>query len=156
MKRIFSGSFLGMISLVLIPVYAWLAAAQQAKPPGQQPAATQHTFEELAAEANKHSFQDILNKDPDAVRNIEEIFAATSQNGLKQRIASILMRIGIRDPVYFDFLGGEARKSLAIDMPWPALYDEKTGMATAVNPAFVRWCEKHHRNQYDALEEARY
>jgi HEAT repeat protein len=149
------------VLMLVNPAFAWLGSPRQSqdqKPKSQERGSrgNQHSFEELAAEANKHSFQDILNKDPDAVRNIEEIFAATSKIELKQRIASILIRIGVRDLAYFDFLAGEARRALAIDMPWAELFDEQTGKTTGINPAFVKWCEKHHRDQYEAFEEARY
>jgi hypothetical protein len=120
------------------------------------PSTQKHSLEELAAEANKHSFQDILNKNPAAISNLEDIFAVTSQVELKQRIASILMRIGVRDSAYFDFLVGEAKKALEIDAPWGELFDDKTGKVTGINPAFLEWCRKHHRNPYEAFEEARY
>lgn len=115
-----------------------------------------HSLQELADEANKHTFANILAGNPAAVCNIEEIFEVTSQTELKERIASILMRIGVRDSVYFDFLSAQARNALASDMPWAELFDKSTGKVTGVNPAFLEWCRKHGRDQQGAFDEARY
>lgn len=117
---------------------------------------TRQTFQQLADEANKHSFTDILAGDPAAVCNIEDIFEATSQIALKERIASILMRIGVRDQVYFDFLSKQAEESLEVDAPWAELFDPNTGQVTGINPAFMLWCKKHNLTPAQVFEDARY
>src|SRR5437016_1776253 len=69
----------------------------------------------------KYSFEDLLNGKPAAVENATQIFVLTSDPNTKQRIASILLTIGLRDQVYFDYLTGEAEKAIneAESMPWP-------------------------------------
>jgi hypothetical protein len=117
---------------------------------------TRRTFQQLADEANKHSFADILAGDTAAVCNIEEIFEVTSQTELKERIASILMRIGVTDSVYFNFLGGQAEKALQGDTPWVEIFDPKTGKVTGISPAFEAWCKKHNLDPRQEFENIRY
>jgi HEAT repeat protein len=92
----------------------------------------------------KYSFEDLLKGKPEAVANTKKIFALTSDPNIKQRAASILLSIGVKDRVYFDYLTDVAKEALNNDMPWPTLYDEQGRRNDkADNPAFVVWCKKH-------------
>jgi hypothetical protein len=92
----------------------------------------------------QYSFQGLLNKNPGDVANSKVVLALTSDTATKQRIASILLSIGVKDQVYFDYLTDEAKKALAHDhdAPWPLLYDEQR-LPKSENPALVEWCKAH-------------
>ena len=108
-------------------------------------------IQELTARMKeKYTFQDLLSGKPEPVAIDEQIFALTDDVQTKRRIASILVSVGVRDQVYFDYLAAEAKKSLDSDMPWPTLYDENGRKNDrADNPAFVAWCKKHGLNPQD-------
>ena len=116
--------------------------------------------EEMAHELindKRYSFQDLLNKSPGAIANSETVFALTKETQRKQRIASILLSIGVKDRVYFDYLTDEARKALAHDhdMPWPLLYGNDWEPKGA-NPAMNEWCEKHNLPFWDMYRVSYY
>jgi predicted transcriptional regulator len=67
-----------------------------------------------------YSFADLLNKDSGAIANSKRIFALTTDAEHKQRIASILMSLGIKDRIYFDYLRAAASDALASPVPWPS------------------------------------
>lgn len=92
----------------------------------------------------KYTFEDMLGKDPGAVSNAKAIFALTNDTEIKERVASILLSVGIHDEIYFDYLTGEAKKALAHDhdTPLPFLYGEQK-LPTGANPAFNDWCKAH-------------
>jgi hypothetical protein len=127
--------------------------AGEAAPPGTEPAIRTNNNEEKAQKSlndKTYSFQDLLNKNPAAIASSKEIFALTSDTATKQRMASILLSIGVKDEVYFEYLTNEAKKALAHDhdMPWPRLYD-KQKHAKALNPALNEWCKTHNVGFWD-------
>src|SRR5579871_768635 len=125
----------------------------------QTPATNEERAQELIKD-KKYSFEDIRKRDPGAIANVEQIFILTNDARTKGRSASILLIIGVRDQIYFDYLAAEAKAALNSDMPWPTLYDEHGNKITktieTLNPAFLKWCKKHHRDPGDAFEEAYY
>lgn len=66
-----------------------------------------------------YNFQALLNKNPGDVTNSKAVFALTVDTTTKQRIASILLSIGVKDQVYFDYLTDEAKKALGHDHDMP-------------------------------------
>jgi hypothetical protein len=98
----------------------------------------------------RYPFEDLLKAKPGAVANAEQIFALTGDHELKQRMASVLVSIGVKDQVYYDYLVHAATEALNNDMPWPSMYDEHGKLnRKADNPAFVAWCKKHGLNPND-------
>jgi HEAT repeat protein len=91
---------------------------------------------------SKYKFEDLLRGDPGAVSLDKQIFALTDEAKIKRRIASILITLGIKDRVYFDYLVQEARKGLENEMPWPSAYDERGRLNKDITPAFIAWCKE--------------
>jgi hypothetical protein len=103
------------------------------------------------------TFQALLNKNSADVANSEQIFALTKDSQRKERIASILLSIGITDQNYFRYLADEAKKALAHDhdMPWPVLYGED-GVAQTLNPVLNDWCKEHQLSFQEAQNVQNY
>jgi len=91
---------------------------------------------------SKYKFEDLLRGDPGAVSLDKQIFALTDEAKIKRRIASILITLGIKDRVYFNYLVQEARKGLENEMPWPSAYDERGRLNKDITPAFIAWCKE--------------
>jgi hypothetical protein len=127
-----------------------------ASPPTVDQASRTTNDEEKADELNHlkgFTFAALLRNNPPDVANQERIFSLTRDTQQKERIASILLSLGVKDPIYFDYLTAEAKKILAHDhdIPWPEIYgdDEEPKYA---NPALNEWCEKH-RMDFGAMDD---
>ena len=128
-----------------ILVFICLAAVVcvRAQNPGK-PKTNEEKAQELIALENKtHTFEEFLSGNPEVIANEEQIFALTSDARVKRRIASILITLGIKDRVYFDYLVHEAQKGLNNEMPWPSAYDEHGRLNKDATPAFIAWCKKY-------------
>ncbi len=136
-----------------------LCACQSAHPSDRGTETDDKKAQELLHD-KRYTFEDLLAGKPETVANAKRIFALTTDARLKERFASILVSIGVKDQTYHDYLVNEARKALDEDMPWPTLYDKsgKTISKTAdtLNPAFLKWCEAHHQDPRTSFENAYY
>jgi hypothetical protein len=110
-----------------------------------------------------YTYKDLLAGKPEAVANAKKIFLLSSDPETKQKGASILLSIGIRDRIYLDYLAGESQKAMERerDMPWPILFDKDgksapPGVKQPFNPAFLDWCNKKGLNPFDANVTAHY
>jgi hypothetical protein len=130
-----------------------------------------------------YTFDDLLNRDLGAIADEKRYFARLENPKLKQRVASILLAVGVRDKIYFDYLVVAARKALNDETPWPSLYDEDGEMNTKAthpvfsewmkrqgldpsdpkfaalreyNPAFIEWCKKRNLEPNQAQYDAYY
>jgi PBS lyase HEAT-like repeat len=105
----------------------------------------------------RYKLQKLLDKNAADIANSEKVFALTRDTERKERIASILVSLGVKDPSYFDYLSAQAKKALAHDrdMPWPSLYDGN-GDSTSPNPAFIEWCDKHQLPFWDMYRVSYY
>jgi HEAT repeat protein len=130
---------------IIIAVVLCVAGISRATAQNNRTARTNdEKAQELIALENKtHTFQEFLSGNPEVVANEEQIFALTSDVKVKRRIASILITLGIKDRIYFDYLVQEAKKGLNNDMPWPSAYDERGRLNKDVTPAFIAWCKKN-------------
>lgn len=112
------------------------------------------------AHDKSHTFQDLLNREPQAVANAKEYFVLVKDPKIKQRVASVLLSIGVRQSLYLDYLTSAAKQALSNDMPWPTLYDTNGETVSktidTLNPAFLKWCESHHQYPRSAYEAAYY
>lgn len=108
----------------------------------------------------KHSFEDLLKGGPEAVAAMKRIFELTTDSNLKQRAASLLVFLKVKEPVYFDYLTQQATQALDNDMPWPTLYDKDGEKITKhvrdMNPSFLKWCDAHHLDPSDQFYNAYY
>lgn len=140
------------------------AAANDGPADSSKGSAIRTTNNEESADFLYHSqkpytHQDIVQRIPTAfnraIDDEKRLFALTDDTVLKLETASFLLSVGVKDSVYMEYLGDEARKSLAHDhdIPWPFLYEQVDSGKESVNPAFVAWC-KNRRLAFWEIEEA--
>lgn len=142
-----------LLLLVLIIVNASVGSAQR-----RDDIAKKREAEQLLN--GKYTFEQLLQREPGAISNAKRVFALTTDTEIKQRLASVLLSLGEKDPVYFDYLKQEAEHALQNDMPWPTLYDEhgakRSTTVNTLNPDFLKWCKEHHEDPASAFEAAYY
>lgn len=124
--------------------------------PAQETLGRNRSAESIDPKAQKpkqekeYIWEELLNKNPAAIENEKKYFDRVTDPKLKQRVASILVGVGVKDRIYLDYLVVAARKSLKDDTPWPTLYDEDGTMNTkATNPVFVEWMKKRGLDSND-------
>lgn len=133
---------LEMGSIIALMTFAPSTLASAPQPQSAAPAkSSEEQVRESVATEKKHTFQDLLHGDPDAVADEKKFFALATDPELKQRVASILLGIGVRDQVYRDYLEHAAREALADETPWPDRHNAE-GEPVDWNPVFLKWCEK--------------
>ncbi len=140
---------------VAVSQFVALGDAQQPQGAARDEPNEEKVRELLELNNKKHTFEDLLHGDPDAVANTQKIFALTSDPELKQRLASILLSIGVRDKVYRNYLEHAAREALADETPWPKQYDAK-GEPQDWNPVFLEWCQKRRLMPWATLKKVTY
>lgn len=134
-----------------------VAAGSAQQPQGTARAETNEEKAKQLLELNnkKHTFEDLLHGDPDSVANAKKVFALSDDPERKQRIASILLSIGVKDRVYRDYLEHAAREALADETPWPTQYDDK-GQPQDWSPVFLEWCQKRGLPPWETLKKVYY
>lgn len=145
-------------------VLVFVMVALVASHPGYPQTASEPDANEKKAQGllndKAHTFEDLLKRDPGAISNAKEVFVLSKDPVLKQRVASLLVSLGEKDPIYFDYLKQHAEQSLKNDMPWPNLYDEhgnkRSKTIDTLNPEFLRWCKEHHQDPASTFEAAYY
>jgi hypothetical protein len=105
--------------------------------------------EELHQAKKAYTFEDLLHGNPQAVADDKQLFALTCDATLRRNMAGILIRLGVKDQVYFDYLVSGAREALKNDLPWPEAYDENGDVIDHVTPAYLEWCKKFGLNPDD-------
>jgi hypothetical protein len=141
-------------------VFAFVITAlffvQVARPQDKSgPDANEKKAQELL-NGKRFTYEDLLAGKPEAVEDAKRIFLLTSDPKIKQKGASVLLSIGIKDRIYLDYLADESQKAMERerDMPWPILYDKDgksapPGVKQPFNPAFLDWCNKKGLNPFD-------
>src|SRR5258708_2271618 len=134
----------GTVLTVMLLLFSQVAGLLVAE---QQPATAGHsesqTKERKSDQTGEYTFDDLLNRDPGAIANEKKYFVRVQDPKLKQRAASILLSLGVRDRIYFDYLVDAAKKAFNDETPWPTLYDEDGNMNTkATNSVFSEWMKK--------------
>jgi len=145
-----------MASIIALMTFAPSTLARAQQPQSAAPAkSSEEQVREPNAAENKHTFQDLLHGDPDAVADEKKFFALATDTEMKQRVASILLSLGVRDKVYRDYLEHAAREALADETPWPARHNAK-GEEEDWNPAFLEWCKKRSLEPWATLKKVVY
>lgn len=72
----------------------------------------------------------------------------------KEHIASALVRLGDRDPLYWDFLMKSARAAVESDVPDPFVYDAQGKISSETPPELAAWASAHNLSLADAGMEA--
>jgi HEAT repeat protein len=124
--------------LVFICLAAVLCA--RAQQPGKPKTNDQRARELL--DSKTYTFEDLLRGDSGAVANAKAIFRLSSDAITKRRVASVLITLGVKDRVYFDYLVSEAKKGLDNPIPWPTAYDGHGRINQDITPEFIAWCKK--------------
>lgn len=148
-----------VIAISIVVAVAMLYAFQSAETQGRNTQANEEKARGLLND-KRYTFEDLLAGKPETVANAKQIFALTTDPPIKQRFASILLSIGVKDQIYYDYLVSEAQKALDSDMPWPTLYDEhgnkRSKTIDTLDPAFLKWCKEHHQDPRSAFDAAYY
>ncbi len=143
-----------MLQRGLLPIILILCAVDALVAQPAQQLKTKDPADELR---DKYTLQQLLDKDPGAVKNAEKFFALTTDINKKQKVASILLSIGVPAAVYFNYLSAQAKKSLNVGIPWPTLYDEDGNVVKGkLNPAFLEWCAQRELEPLSVFESTYY
>ena len=130
--------------IICVPIQIFTQTAIRSK-------TNKEKVDELRALLNsRYTFQDLLNDNPEAVSIDEQIFALSDDAVTRQRIAGILVSVGVKDRRYFDYLSAEARRALNNPMPWPSTYDKQGRLNHEITPAFIAWCKKRGLDPNDS------
>ncbi len=75
----------------------------------------------------------------------------------KAKVANVLLRLGVKDGPYWDFLSEHAHRVLTDPPPTPFAYDENgAAIKTAPSARFVIWANNHKMSLEDAFQYATY
>ena len=102
----------------------------------------------------RYSYEDLLHGNPGAVANAKKAFELSNDPLLKQRLASILLAVGVKDKSYQIYLEHAAREALADKTPWPICYRDKEKYDW--NPVFLEWCKKRDLDPLETLKRVHY
>ncbi len=93
-----------------------------------------------------------------AIPVLEEQFEAKSDTFLKEALASALVKLGDKKPIYWDFLIKQAGPAVESDAPFPpSLLDAKgKPMQGQLSPEFLSWAQAHKLNPSDAARAQMY
>jgi hypothetical protein len=62
-------------------------------------------------------------------------------------IASILIRLGAKDDVYWNYLAEQVQAALKINIPFPLKIEAQEGPNPPTNPEFLAWAKSRNRDQ---------
>jgi len=72
---------------------------------------------------------------------LEDLFAHSEYIGIKERIASVLYRLGDKDPAYWNFMLAQAKEAAESKSPSPYAYDAQGKMQQTYSPEFIAWAK---------------
>lgn len=88
-------------------------------------------------------FGDLQKGDKKAIPVLRKAFDQSSDKEEKQRIASQLLRAGVSDEQYLNFLIQHARKAIESNMPFPLALDEDgKPIKRKYSAEFLAWCKE--------------
>jgi hypothetical protein len=91
-------------------------------------------------------------RDPRVIPAMEKGFGVATTKEKKQSFALALIRAGVRDEAYFEYLAGFAKEAIESRAPLIYALDEKGVPRRGVrNPEFDLWCNQENK---DVLEES--
>jgi hypothetical protein len=86
-----------------------------------------------------------------AIPSLKEQFAQKHDNQTKGILASALVTLGDKEPVYWDFLVEQATEAIESDAPFPREFDAQGKMLRDhFSPAFLQWAKNHGLSPGDA------
>jgi hypothetical protein len=90
-----------------------------------------------------------------AIPALKEEFAVTKDTWLKLAIASALVKLGYKDPVYWDYLAEQARGAVENEAPSPFLLDSEGRVdrnQRELPPEFIAWAKAHNLEPAAAIQ----
>jgi hypothetical protein len=143
------------LALVLLVINAVPALAQSRLP--TPPELYPNPWKSREPTDEEKLFNAVLAGDKSAVPKLTARFNAEKNATAKGTIASVLMRAGVKDEVFFDYVSSEARKSIDSDAPLPLVYGPDGRLLKKKwNPEFLEWCKKHGLDPYDTAMDMLY
>jgi hypothetical protein len=92
-----------------------------------------------------------------AIPILKEQFAANVEKLPKQVLASALVRLGVSEDVYWDFLVEQAKPALDSDAPFPIAFDDEGKLVPRqLSPEFVAWAKVRNISPESASREQVY
>lgn len=90
----------------------------------------------------------------EAIPALKEQFETTSDTLLKDQLAQTLVKLGDRDPIYWDFVLGLASRAIESSIPEFQPYDAQGKAQPGPTPAFTAWAGAHQMPLAVAYENA--
>lgn len=90
----------------------------------------------------------LLSKIPPPPHHVEDSYESEELNWENElHIASVLIRLGVKDDVYWDYLAEQTRTSLEINIPFPLKTDAQEDPNPPMDPKFITWAKSRNRDQ---------
>lgn len=93
----------------------------------------------------------LLSKIPPPPHRTEDGYEANELNLRDElQIASVLIRLGVKDDLYWNYLAEQTRAALEINIPLPFRTDAQEGPNPPTNPQFLAWTRSRNLDQSTA------
>jgi len=90
----------------------------------------------------------LLSKLPRPPHQVEDSYEAEELNWRNElHIASVLIRLGVKDDVYWNYLAEQVQATLRLKIPFPWKTDAQEGPNPPTSPKFVAWAKSRNRDQ---------
>lgn len=90
----------------------------------------------------------LLAKIPPPPHNVETTYEENEiKLQIEMHIASVLIELGVKDDLYWNYLAEQTRASLAINMPFPVKTDAQEGPNPPENPELLAWAKSRNLDQ---------
>jgi hypothetical protein len=80
----------------------------------------------------------------DAIPELKKQFAASQDEITREAVARALVKLGDKDPIYWDYLAREATVAVDSDEPFPSGFGADGKMAPGLSPQFTAWAKTHN------------
>lgn len=90
----------------------------------------------------------------EAIPDLKKQFDLTQDGVAKDSIASALVKLGDKDPAWWNYLVREATDAISTDAPSPWSFDAKGKLIPGTSAEFAAWAQAHTLSTSDALENA--
>ncbi|MDQ2842728.1 MAG: HEAT repeat domain-containing protein [Acidobacteriota bacterium] len=89
-----------------------------------------------------------------AIPDLKKQFDLSQDQSSKDSIASALVKLGDKDPTWWDYLTKEAADAIVSDAPSAAQFDSKGKFVPGPSPEFIAWAKAHNLKTDSALQAA--
>lgn len=140
-----------LLILVLLGTAAMIALAEQ-RPTDQQFKAG--LPERLRGPIDANFYVDVLSRpsDPAMLSALRAAFTSKASVPEREIVAAILLRLGDRSDIYFNYLAGPAKVAVEDRTPQARRNDAKIDDPIEYTPEFTKWCEENHKDPKEILD----